>query len=164
MAQQYPQVPPPGQGQYPPSPPPQGWMPAPPPPPKKSRKLLWVGIIVVVIIVIIIIAALASTSSNSVNVTAVNFTSGDNACGTNGHTGSGITLSSGGSAQDTLSITNGNWILSCTINSVSTTTSGFSLSGANTPLTIPAGGTESLSFTVTAPNHSYNGVLTIDLE
>ena len=150
---------------YQPAPPPAVVYAAPPPPPpKKSRKLLWIIIGVVVVIVVIVIVVISLAASSSVTVTAINFTSSDNACGANGHSESGFTTSGGGSVSYTLSVTNGNILLSCTISSVSATTSGFSISGANVPLTIPAGGTESLSFTITAPSGSYNGVLTIDIE
>jgi len=136
----------------------------PPPPPKKSRKLLWIIIGVVVVIVVVVIVVISLAASSSITVTAINFTSSDNACGANGHSEAGFTTSGGGSVSYTLSVTNGNILLSCTISSVSATTSGFSISGANVPLTIPAGGTESLSFTITAPSGSYNGVLTVDIE
>lgn len=128
--------------------------------------MLWIGIgvgVAVVVAVIVILALLAAVST-SIDVTAINFTSSDNACGTNGGTSSGFTTSGGGSIQDTVTIINSNLFDSCTIASVSATTSGFSISGANVPLTIPAGGQESLSFTITAPSGSYTGVLTIDFE
>src|SRR5208283_428172 len=120
---------------------------APPPTPKKSRKLLWIGIIVVVVIIIVVIAVLAGSQASAVKVTAINITSSDDACHSNGNSLGGYTTNAGGSVSETIAITNTNIILSCTINSVSATTSGFSISGTNTPLTIPAGGTESLSFT-----------------
>ncbi len=137
-----------------------------PPPPKKSHKMLWIGIIIGVVIVIIVIGVLAyvGSNANSVDVTAINITSSNNACGVSGHSFSGFTTNPGGKIQDTIIIGNGNILLSCTINSVAATTSGFSISGANVPLSIPAGGTQSLSFTIIAPGSSYNGVLTIDIE
>ena len=150
----------------PPPPPPQAAVP--PPPPQKSKLVLVIVIVVVVVVVIAILAIalffFAVTTATAVDVTAVNITSSDNACGTNGQTAPGFVTGSGGSVQQTYTITNNNLFLSCTVNSVSATTSGFSISGANTPLTIPAGGTQSLSFTITAPSGRFNGVLTIDLE
>jgi hypothetical protein len=159
-------VPTPPQG-YPMAPP-ATWVgtPGPPPPPKKSKKLLWIiiGVVVAVVIAVIAVLALIGAAATAVDVTAINYTSADNACGTAGGTSGGFTTSTGGSIQDTLTITNGNIFSSCIIATVSATTPGFSISGANVPLTIPASGTLSLSFTITAPSSSYTGVLTIDLE
>jgi hypothetical protein len=128
--------------------------------------MLYVGIVVGIVLVIVVIAVLASLGSVSaaVDVTAINVTSSDNACGVDGHSFSGFTTNSGGAVQDTLTVRNTNTFQTCSIQSVSTTTSGFSLSGANTPISIPAGGTQSLSFTIHAPSGSYNGVVTVDIE
>lgn len=129
--------------------------------------VLLVAIIAAILVIFFVLSSGSISGiggSGSVDVTAVNITSSDNACGSNGHTFPGFTLNTRQSYQQTFTINNGNLVFSCTINSVSTTTPGFSVSGANTPLTIPADGSESLSFTVTAPGASYNGVLTLDLE
>lgn len=128
--------------------------------------MLYIGIVVVVVVVVIVIAVLASLAAvgSSVDVTAINVTSSDNACGANGHSFSGFTTGSGGTEQYTLSVTNGNILLSCTISTVAATSSGFSISGANTPVSIPAHGTQSVSFTIHAPSGSYTGVLTLDIE
>ena len=120
--------------------------------------------VVVIFVVYILAQSYVAQSSTAVSVTAINVTSSDDACGSNGHSFNGFTTGVGGTISQTFTITNGDIILSCTISTVSATTSGFSVSGANAPLTIPAGGTESLSFTITAPGSAYTGVLTIDLE
>ena len=99
-----------------------------------------------------------------VDVTAINIVSSDNACHLNGNTFSGYTTAGGGSEQDTLTIPNNNLLLSCTVTSVSATTSGFSISGANTPITIPAGGSEAISFAIGSPSTAYTGVLTLNIE
>jgi hypothetical protein len=133
-------------------------------------------VIVLVIVVVVIVAALwflgnSNTGTNNggantvvVDVTAINIVSSDNACGTNGHTFTGYTTSGGGSEQDTLTVTNSDIFLSCTISSVSATTSGFSISGANVPVTIPASGSEAVSFSIGSPNAAYTGVLTLNIE
>jgi len=138
------------------------------------------AIVLLVVIVIVIIAALwflgdlgnSGSGNNSpggsgsvvVDVTAINIVSSDNACHVNGNTFSGYTTAGGGSEEDTLTVPNNNLILSCTIASVSATTSGFSISGANTPVTIPAGGSEALSFAIGSPTTAYTGVLTLNIE
>jgi hypothetical protein len=134
-------------------------------PPAQKKRRVWLIVLIVVVVVVVVVAILAyvAVQSTSVDVTAINITSSDNVCGVNGHTLAGFTTGPSGTIQDTLVITGG-LILSCTVNTVSATTSGFSISGANTPLTVPADGTESLSFTIHAPSGAFDGVLTIDLE
>jgi hypothetical protein len=173
LAPPYAQPPPAGYGAPPAQPPYPGqpYYAAPPSPPKKKHgPLYWIavaiGVIVLVVIVLVIVSAaliVSTGGANTVAVSAINITSGDNACGANGHSEPGFTTSGGGSVQETITV-NGGILFSCTVNSVSVSTSGFSLSGANTPLNVPAGGSQSLSFTIHAPNANYNGVLTIDIE
>jgi len=131
---------------------------------KKHGPLYWIVVVIAIIVLIVIVVVVATfvfAVATTATITAINITSADDACGVNGQTLPGF-VASGGSAQETF-VVNGGIFLSCTISSVSATTSGFSISGANTPLTVPADGSESLSFTVHTPN-SYNGVLTIDIE
>lgn len=147
----------------------------PPPPSKKSRAALGAVIVIVIVLLVILVGLYAggfltpasnggSGSSAKVDVTAINLVSSANPCGVNGNSFTGYTTPAGGSEQDTLTITNNGLLFSCTISSVSATTSGFSISGANVPLTIPAGGTQALSFTIGSPNSAYTGVLTLDIE
>ena len=126
--------------------------------------MYWVGLalaVIVLIVVVIVIISVVFAVSTTATVSAVNITSSDNACGTNGQSLFGFT-SSGGSYQETITV-NGGLFLSCTIHSVTAVTSGFSISGANVPLTVPADGSAALSFSIHTPN-GYNGVLTIDIE
>jgi len=156
-----------------PPPPPQPQMVYAPPPPVASPKrkhgaLYWValviGIIVLIVIVIVAAAILLYAAAPKVDVTAINFTSSDNACGTNSQTELGFSTTGGSTEQASYIITNSNFLFSCTITSVSAVTSGFSISGANVPITIAAGGSQTLSFTIHVPSGSYTGVLTIDIE
>jgi len=101
---------------------------------------------------------------SSVVVTAINLVSSDNACGMNGNTFAGFNTSLGGYEEDTLTVPNVGYYPNCTISSVHSRTSGFGISGANVPLTIPYEGIESLSFAIAAPGFPFTGVLTIDLE
>jgi hypothetical protein len=101
---------------------------------------------------------------DAVHVTAINITSGDDACGLNGRTlSAGLSSSPGATFQDTLTIPSFN-SSTCTIHFVNAVTAGFRISGAqHMPLIIPAEGSQSLSFTITTPS-SFDGVLTIDFE
>jgi len=133
---------------------------------KRHGPLYWVavviGIIVLIVIVLVIIAAVVFVST-TVSVSGINFTSSDNECGMNSQTALGFTTSGGASEQVSYIVTGG-LFLSCTISSVTATTAGFSISGANVPLTVAADGSQTLTFTVHVPSHSYSGILTIDIE
>lgn len=138
---------------------------SPPPPPKKHGPLYWVAVaiaVIVLVIIVVVVLAFFYAVGTSSTVTGINYTSADDACGANGQTGVGFTTSGGGSYQETLFVSGG-LLLSCTIHSVAATTSGFTVSGANVPLTVPADGSADLSFTIHVPSN-YHGVLTIDIE
>ena len=137
---------------------------APPPPAKKSHKVLWIVIAVVVVVIGVVLAlVLLAAAATSISVSAINFTSSDNACGMNSQTTLGFTTGGGSTVQESVIVTGG-LFLSCTINTVSATTAGFSVSGANVPLTVAADGSQTLTFNIHVPSGSYSGVLTIDVE
>ena len=134
-----------------------------PPPSRKRRRWVLPVIIVVVVIVVVGIAAavlVGLSQATGVKVTAVNW-SGSNSCGgLSGSSTVGFTGSDGATFTYTVTgLTNLDPILSCTITSIASGTSGFSISGGNLPLTIAASGTASLSITVNLPSSSYSGVL-----
>jgi hypothetical protein len=135
-----------------------------PPPTRRHGRLYWIalfiGVIVLVLVVIGAVAFYFAVSASS-TVTAINTTSSDDACGMNGQTFSGFT-STGGRHQETITVTGGP-LLSCTIHSVTVVTPGFGISGANVPLTVPAGGSAALTFWVHTP-YGYDGVLTLAVE
>jgi hypothetical protein len=120
--------------------------------------------VVAVEYVVLAIIVLYTTSLATVDVTAVSITSTDGACGSSGHSYSEFTTHGGGTGHYALTINRSAASSSCTINSVSAATSGFSISDANTPLIFQAHATENLTFTVHAPDHAYNGILIIDIE
>jgi len=130
-------------------------------------------IVLVVFVVLILVAGVVSylliPAPASVEITGVNFQSPDNACGLEGATdtswyntttGTSFVLSyliSGPNA------TSWNGTLACEISSINTTTAGFSITGANVPLSIPANSTQTLAFTVNPPGSAFTGVLTLVL-
>jgi hypothetical protein len=103
----------------------------------------------------------------AINVTEITFQSSENPCGlaTNYSNWDGFTanesdvewiaFSIGGNATPSGGTT------SCTISSVSSGTAGFTLSGADTPLSIPANTNETLQFNVTCPATAFSGTLFI---
>jgi hypothetical protein len=131
---------------------------------RAKRKLVGSIVAIIVVLVVLIIVLLLYAGATTVQVTSLHISSSDNVCGANGNTLPGFSLHGGGSVQETLNVYNSNDSRTCTILTVRATTAGFGLSGANTPVTIPAGQVGELVFTVTAPNSAYVGALTIDLE
>lgn len=138
-----------------------------------------IAVVVVVVVIVLVLALLYAagtfnTSSTgggggggtTVDITAVNFAfSGASNCWTSA-TGSGGVVAGGGqwTETDTLSYTAG--FLqpsSCTVQSVSVATPGFSLVTANVPLVVDSGGSQTLSVTVTVPNTAYTGALSINV-
>lgn len=102
------------------------------------------------------------TGAAAINVSAIHYTSTDGACGT-GATGPGFKAVGGATVTETVTVSGG-LFAACTVDSVVATTSGFSISGANVPLTVLAGKSAALTFTVHTPKSVYSGVLTIDVE
>jgi len=153
----------------PPPPPAWGTPPymGPPPVAPRRRVWLWVLVAIVVIFLVIPIAFLSfAPTAPSVVVTGINFQSPDNACGLDGATDYGFNASTSQTVSFTYAIygpnaTSGNGTLACQIMGVATSTPGFSVTGANVPLSIPANATQDLSYNVITPGSSYTGVLTI---
>lgn len=136
-----------------------------PRPPAKDHTILIVVILVVVIVVVLAVVAIAALGffsgfvKSTVSVSQVDWT-GSNSCGgLPGSTTHGFLVFSGGSISYSVVVTNGN-PSACTINSVTASTAGFSVSGANVPLTVPASNTLTLTFSIAVPS-SYSGVLTL---
>ncbi len=100
-----------------------------------------------------------------IDVTGINFVSPDNACGLDGAVDYGFNGTAGQSMEFTYQLYNDlptNATMGCTIANITTTTPGFSVTGANTPLTIPAGvnSTKLFSFQLNFPSDAYTGGLT----
>ncbi len=153
-----------------------------PPPPKRGsarvveeedveeirppRRRLWWGVAVgaVAVVVIVIVAALVLAAPGRVDVTTINYTSGDDVCNWAGYTSGGFTAPSRTSVEYTVLIYDENSGSSCYISTVTANTSGFSISNANTPVLIPVDSSANLSFEINLPSHGYTGNLTLDLE
>jgi len=134
-------------------------------PPKKRRDGLWIGLAIGIVVVIAVLAVWADLEylGGTVTVTGIEFTSTDHVCGVTGGNLSGFSTNTGGSLHESVTFPDEN-STSCTVSSITANTSGFSISAANTPLTIPLGGSRGLVFTIDVPKSSYTGPLSIDLE
>ncbi|HZY69431.1 MAG TPA: hypothetical protein VFF67_00425 [Thermoplasmata archaeon] len=132
-------------------------------PPLRAARTRGFGPSALLAVGLVALLFVSNAVAHTVAVTAIHHTSGDNPCRMKGQTGAGFVTTGGGSVEEPV-IANGGIFLSCTISTVSSTTAGFSISGANTPLNGPARGSRTLSFKITAPHSEYTGVLTIDTE
>ena len=162
----------------PPPPPAPAWATGRAGPPGRPRRSLGRTILIALVVIIVIIVVIAVIAyllaPPAVTITGVNFQSADNACGLNG--GSDPTQYNESAGQSfslsysilgpsvsygNASIPNGT--AACEIQTLTTTTPGFSISGANVPLSIPVNASQILSFNVNPPGSAYTGVLTIFL-
>ncbi len=110
------------------------------------------------------------TGTQSVNVSAVDLTIVYNGL-TSGYLGptsqsfSGFTASSGSTVSYSITLTSTALLLSHSIDSIYTSTSGFGLSNVspNLPYTFSPGSSITITFNVQVPNTAYNGVLQITI-
>ncbi len=127
-------------------------------------------VIVVVVILLIAVVAIELLPSPSVRVAGIYVWAPDDVCGlqSNPINDGGYPVPYGGynaniSETDlwTFDVPNIN-ATACTIHSVTTNTSGFSLSAIQVPLTIPGGDLNaSLNITITTPSSSFSGNLNL---
>lgn len=125
-------------------------------------------IFIAIILVASVISYLVVPAPANVEIIGVNFQSPDDVCGLNGAVDSSYYNTTAGQSFSLSYELSGNNTTSggtaaCEVNSVSTPTAGFSLSGTNVPLAIPENSTQILSFTVNPPGSSFTGVLTLIL-
>jgi hypothetical protein len=107
----------------------------------------------------------SASSSTTVNVTAVNWDFTDSSTCWNSMTSSGAVVSGGQNFTVKVSLSYTAGLLgpgSCTVESESVGTSGFTYIGADTPLVVDSGSTQTLSVTVEAPWTNETTVLTLD--
>ncbi|MGA3022761.1 MAG: hypothetical protein ABSE66_08205 [Thermoplasmata archaeon] len=120
--------------------------------------------VVILVLGVIAFAFLPTSSPSNVIVTSIYFSSPDNACGTAGLTSNGFNASTGESLGLGIYMYGNSTpggTAACAIHSLSATTPGFSITGADVPLSIPPNATRTLSFTVDMPGSAYTGVLTL---
>ncbi len=137
-------------------------------PPPRRRVWLVIAVVGVVVLLVLGVAAfifIPNTSpSANVTVTSIAFTSPDDACGVVGATSHGFNASTGESLKIGVYMygnSTATGTAACTIQTISTTTPGFSIAGADVPLVIPANEHATLSFTVNMPGSAYTGTLTL---
>lgn len=132
------------------------------PPPRRGSRLL-VLVIVVVVVVAIVGFVFLESSAAQVNITEINLWSPDNVCGIAANSPydyNGFSDSPGNSDPIGLQIENFN-LTTCTIHSVATNTSGFSLSGVGVPLSVAGSGFNYLNLTINLPGSGFSGALNL---
>jgi hypothetical protein len=140
----------------------------PQPPPQRSASRVWKIVVIAVVLVVIIgvLAFVLFPSAPAIQVGQINVWSSDNVCGLNDASTYGFNASTGDVVPLSFDITGapygtGNATYGCTIMSVTTNSSGFSVSDVNVPLAVPANATEVLNFNVQCPNSTFSGDLNL---
>ncbi len=153
--------------QYPPTP--AGPYPGPSAaPPRRSRGR--VLLIVLLVVIVLIVAAFAVDyflfPAPAVQVEEINIWAPDNVCGLNANPIFFYGYNSSTGASQTLDFGMPNFnATACTIVSVTTNSTGFSLSDVQVPLTIPGGDTAgaSMNITITSPGSPFTGTMNLVL-
>lgn len=131
---------------------------------RKGRWLLIVGAVAIAVLLIVVGLSLLAVRKDAVSVPTIQLTSADDACRVDGQNLQGFNANEGDSVRETLTIHNANLSASCTMVSVTAETAGFSVSRANTPVSVPPDSNGTLSFSILAPSSPYSGSLTLDVE
>jgi hypothetical protein len=134
------------------------------PSPPRRRTGLYLAIFGVVVIAAGGFVALSDLGFgfNAVHITAVNLDFTGATCdGWVNSSTSGISAAAGGHVSIPIPLTDGAASGQCVAENVSASPGEFTIESVNTPLTVEAGATESLSIVVGLPASSYTGILTL---
>jgi len=138
----------------------------PPMPPRRRRRGVIIAVVLVVVILIVGLVAISYLESPSpaIQVGFIEIWAPDNVCGLNANPIEfyGFNNSTGSSQTLDFGMPNYN-ATPCTVQSVTTNTSGFTLSAVQVPLSIPANGSGSMNVTITAPSTSFSGNMNLVL-
>jgi hypothetical protein len=121
-------------------------------------------VVVVIVVLILVVAGIAFIflSGPAVQVDGINVWAPDNVCGLNANPigYAGFNTSTGTSQSIEFGMRNFN-ATSCTVTSVTTNTTGFTLSDIQVPLSIPATSNATMNMTITSPSSSFSGILNL---
>jgi zinc-ribbon domain len=148
-------------GGFPAGPPtaPYAFPPAAPSGRRRSRRLIVVVLVVVILLIATVVAyELLPPAEPQIQVAEIDVWAPDNVCGLNATPiyYDGYNSSTNAAVELGLSVPNFN-STACTVTSVTTNSTGFSLSAVQVPLTIPASGNGSMNLTLTSPGSSFSG-------
>jgi hypothetical protein len=148
----------------------------PPSPPRTSHTGAIVAVAVVVVILVVIVALYVAgvfTSGTlpgsspppvTVDITDVNWVLSGASCSGDASqsTSAGETVNGGATITASEDLVNTALFGSCTF-STPAVTAGFTIVSSNAPVTVDAGGSQSLDMQIMVPSTSYTGVLTVTL-
>lgn len=130
------------------------------PPPRRSNRRLVIAVVILVVVILVvgIFAVDYFTTPAGVTVNYITFWSNDNACGYNANSTSyyGYNSSTGQAQEFEFGLPNYN-LTACTIHTMVTNSSGFSITGFTLPIQISGNGTSYVNITITSPSSSFNG-------
>jgi predicted nucleic acid-binding Zn ribbon protein len=133
--------------------------------PRRTRSRRIVRLIVVLVVIAIVVGAAVlyyESVSPGVEVSTINVWSNDNVCGLGANLigYNGFSGSPGASESFGFEVPNFNGT-ACTVDSVATNTSGFSLTDVGVPLAVPGSGTNYLNLTIVLPGSDFTGALNL---
>lgn len=126
--------------------------------------MLLVGLVAVALLLVVVGLLYLDLVRGSVTVSTIHLTSTADTCGLNGESLVGFTSAEGASVHESLGVHNADPSASCTISSVTSTTAGFVVSNANTPVDILPSSSQTLAFTIQVPDSPFSGSITLDVE
>ena len=130
---------------------------------RHPRTLAIVGCVVVVIVVALIIAVITYPAANpKVHVSEIDVWTPDNVCGYGANPVAYAGFDDVGGSSDAFALQLHNFnTTACTVQGVTTNTSGFGLSNVGTPVTVPGLQNGTLDLTIILPSGSFSGVLNL---
>jgi hypothetical protein len=131
---------------------------------RRRRRRVFTFAVVLAIVAVAVAAALlyVENTGPEIHIAAILVDAPDDVCGLGDEHIAYHGYSASGVAPTTVAIHVPNLNdTTCVVDSLVTNTTGFAVSGAKLPFTIPAGGGVSLSLSITPPARSYSGNLTL---
>ncbi len=129
--------------------------------PAHNKRRVLAGFLILLVIIVAVIAGgwwVYDKLTQQVDITAVNWQY--SSCWQAGSSQGAGGLAFGATYVAMSTVTSPSYA-TCTINSVSISTDGFSVITSNVPLTVSPGGTQTISVTIGIPQTSYTGAITI---
>jgi len=132
------------------------------PPAQAGRWLLVAGLVALALLLVVVGVVYLELPAGKVSVSSIHLSAPTDPCGLNGANLVGFTADEGASVHESVTVHNANSTSSCTVRSMTSATSGFSVASF-TPVEIPPGSNGTLVFSIQVPDSAFSGSLTLDL-